>query len=298
MEGRLERGLARTTNRSHVRRRLAVLAALACSAALGATAPAIASVTIGQLPSASPSPTCTGGFDYLEPSVTGGNLYIARQAGTITSWSTNSSGPGATFVLKVFRRTTDPDSFQVIAHSPAQMLSSGLNTFSVSLPVRSGDLLGYHESGPTNSCAFLEPGDTVLRRTGDLSDGGIGTFGPQNDLRLNLEAVLVPDNAFTLDGITRDRKRGTATITAQLSNPGLVTVSGTGLKKGRARSLAVAGPITFSIATKGRTKRRLQRTGRVLVPVTVTFFPTGGDPSTQSINLKLKKIRPHPAVAG
>src|SRR6266487_849316 len=190
MEGRLERGLARTTNRSHALRGVAVVAALACCAALGAAAPALGSVTIGQLPGEPPSPTCmASGFDYLQPSITGGNLYVARQAGTITSWTTNSSGPGATYVLKIFRRTTDPDSFQVIAHSPAQTLSSGLNTYSVSLPVKSGDLLGYHESGPPNSCTFFLPGDTVLNRAGDLSDGVAGTFAPRNDMRLNLQAV-------------------------------------------------------------------------------------------------------------
>ncbi len=200
-------------------------------------------------------------------------------------------------MLKVFRRTTDPESFQVIAHSPPQTLSSGLNTFSVSLSVKSGDLLGYHESGPPNSCTFFQPGDNVLNRAGNLSDGAAGTFGPLNDVRLNLQAVLVPDNAFTLAGITRDRKRGTAAITVQTTNPGLVAVTGKGLKKGRARTLAVAGPVTFSVATTGRTKRRLQRKGRVVVAVTVTFFPTGGDPSAQAISLTLRKIRPHPSVA-
>jgi hypothetical protein len=298
MEGRLERGLARMTNRSHALWAVAAVAALTCCAAIGASAPALASVTIGQLPTGTPSPSCTAsGFDYLQPSVTGGNFYVARQAGTITSWSTNSSGAGATYVLKVFRRTTDPESFQVIAHSPPQTLSSGLNTFSVSLSVKSGDLLGYHESGPANSCTFFLPGDTVLNRGGDLSDGAVGTFAPRNDMRLNLQAVLVPDNAFTLGAITRDRKRGTATITAQVSNPGLVTVTGKGLKKGHAaKTLAVAGPVSFPIAATGRAKRRLLRKGRVTLPVTVTFFPTGGDPSAQTINLGLRKIRPHPAV--
>jgi hypothetical protein len=296
MEGRLQRGLARTTNRSHALWRVAALAALACVGALGAAAPALASVTIGQLPNGAASINCTGsgsGFDYLQPSVTGGNLYVAREAGKITSWSTNSSGSGATYVLKVFRRTTDPDSFQVVAHAPKQTLSSGLNTFSVGLTVRSGDMLGFHESGMPNSCTFSAPGDNVINRAGDLADGAAGTFGPQNDVRLNLQAVLVPDNGFTLSGITRDRKRGTATITVQVSNPGLVTVSGKGLKKGHAaKTLAVAGPVTFPVAATGRTKRRLLRKGHVTVPVNVTFFPTGGDPSTQAIGVRLRKIRP------
>jgi hypothetical protein len=289
MEGLLKRVLALMSNRMPAWRRLGAVASFV---SLAMAAPASASVTIGQLPSAPPSPSCTPNFDYLQPSITGGNLYVARQAGTITSWTTNSSGPGATYVLKVFRRTTDPDAFQVIAHSPPHILSSGLNTVPANLQVKSGDMVGYNESGPPNSCTFPEPGDNVINRAGDLSDGATGTFSPRNDVRLNLSAVLVPDSGFTLGGITRDRKRGTATITATTSNPGLVTLAGKGLKKHASKSLAVAGPVTFAIAVVGPTKRRLQLKGAITVRLATTFYPTNGDPSNQSINLKLRMTRP------
>jgi hypothetical protein len=279
-------------NRSRAWLRIAGLC-ISWVAVLAWASPAGASVTIGQLPSGAPTANCmTPGLDYLQPSVTGGNLYIARQAGTVTSWTTNSAGAGAVYVLKVFRRTTDPDSFQVIAHSPPHTLSAGINTVSVSLPVKSGDMLGYHESGPPNSCTFTQAGDNVLNRTGDLADGSAGTFAPQNDVRLNLSAVLIPDNSFTVGGITTDRKRGTATITATTSNPGIVAIAGKGLKKRAPKNLAVAGPVTFSVAAVGKTKHKLERKGRIVLPVRITFFPTGGDATMQSINLKLKKTRP------
>jgi hypothetical protein len=263
------------------------LSALACVPA------ASAAVTIGQLSPVPPTAGCTvPGLDYLQPSVTGGNLYVARAAGTITSWTTNSSGAGATYVVKVFRRTTDPDSFQVMAHSPSHVLTSGLNTVSVNLPVKSGDMLGYHETGPPNSCVFSQPGDNVLNRVGNLADGTSGTFAPQNDVRLNLSAVLVPDNSFTLGGITRDRKNGTATITATSSNPGLLSIAGKRMKKRPSKTLAVAGPVTFAVTPVGNARHRLARRGQIVLPVHFTFFPTGGDPAIQTINLKLKRTRP------
>jgi hypothetical protein len=295
MESCLQRGPARTSIRSHARGRLAVLLALAC---LTAAAPsrAAGSVTIGQLTPFPPSAACsTSNVDFLEPSVTGGNLYVARQAGTITSWTTNSSGAGAHYVIKIFRRTPDPDVFQVIGHAPSHTLTSGLNTVAVNLPVKSGDMIGFNESGAPSSCVFSAPGDSVLTSAGNLSDGATGTFSAQNDVRLNLTAVLVPDNGFTLGGISRDRKRGTASITATTSNPGIVTVSGKGLRKRRSKSLAVAGPVTFQLKPSGRTARRLVRKGRVTVAPTVTFLPSGGDPSTQSIHLKLLE-RKQPAA--
>ncbi len=71
------------------------------------SAQARAAVTIGQLPPSTPAASCTTpNLDYLQPSVTGGNLYIARVAGTITSWSTRSSGAGAT--LRASRSSAGP----------------------------------------------------------------------------------------------------------------------------------------------------------------------------------------------
>ena len=104
--------------------------------------------------------------------------------------------------------------------------------------------------------------------------------------------MLVPDNGFTLGGITRDRGRGTATITVTTSNPGLVAIAGKGMKKPKSKNLAVAGPVTFSIAAVGKTRHKLERKGRIVLPVRATFFPTGGDAAIQSINLKLKRTRP------
>jgi hypothetical protein len=292
MEACLQREPARTNRRSHARRRAAAVVALACLTALIAAAHSAASVTIGQLAPGSPFPGCTSSnVDYLQTSVTGGNLYVARAAGTITSWTTNSSGAGAQYVVKVFRRTSDPDVFQAVAHSSAVLLAAGINAFDVNLPVRSGDLLGLNETGPPNSCTFSSLGDNVLSRGGSLSDGSSGTFAAQNDVRLNLSAVLVPDNAFTLGTITRDRKRGTATIAATTSNPGVLTLSGKGLRKRAPRNLAVAGPVTFQITSTGKTARRLARRGHVRVPLTMSFFPSGGDPSSQSIRLALRKVK-------
>lgn len=280
-------------NRIHARRRAGAVAAVVCAAALSMSPSAGAAVTIGQLPPTTPAAHCTTpGLDYLQPSVTGGNLYIAQVAGTITSWSTRSAGVGATYVLKIFRRTSDPDAFQVVAHAPPHALSRGLNTVGVGVHVESGDMIGFHESGLSSACTFPITGDTVLSRSGSIPDGSSGTFSQVNGVRLNLLAVLIPDNGFTLGPIVRDRKTGTASITADLSNPGVVTLAGKGLKKRDPKNLPVAGPITFHLATIGKTKRRLLRKGRVKVPVTFTFFPTGGVASAQTINLKLKKRRP------
>ena len=298
MEGCLKRWPAGRANRSS-RWLSAVAVSLAWMAAAVSATPASGAVTLGQLaPTASPDcPAVSApGVDYLQPSITGGNLYIARQAGTITSWSTNSSGGDATYVFKVFRRTSDPDVFQVIAHAPAHVLTSGINTVPVNIAVRSGDMIGVNERGDANSCTFGQPGDGVLSREGSISDGGSGTFLPRNDVRLNLSAILVPSNDFTIAALTQDRKQGTATVTVNVPNPGILTLSGTGLKRRRvSKNIAVAGTVRFQIAAAGKKKRKLEKTGKVAMPTTMTYTPAAGEPASTFLTVKLRK-RPRPVT--
>jgi hypothetical protein len=292
----LERWPASRANRSRARRPIAAAVVLAMIGVPFAAAPAGAAVTLGQVPAAPPaaSADCSSA-DFLQPSVIGGNLYIARQAGTITSWSTRASGTsaGATYVFKVFRRTIDPDVFQVIARAPEHTVTAGLNTVPVNMAVRSGDMIGFHVDGLPSSCTVPELGDAVLRRGGALSDGASGQFTPLNDARLNLSAVLAPSNAFTIASLTRDRRKGTATVTVNVSNSGVAAISGKGLKKRRAtKNVAVAGTVQFQIAAAGSQKRRLVKTGKVRLTTTLTFTPTGGDPAAATFAVKLKRKRP------
>ena len=297
MEKSLKRSPVRA-NRSHARWLSAATAVVALIGGSLAARPANAVVTLGQLAPPAATAGCSSTADYLQPSITGGNLYIARQAGTIISWSTRSAGAGATYVFKVFRRTSDPDVFQVIAHAPLHTLTTGINTVPVNVAVRSGDMIGINESGDANSCTFDQPGDGVLTRGGSLPDGASGSFVPQNDVRLNLSAVLVPSNGFGVVAVARDKKQGTATVTVNVSNPGVIALSGKGLKKNVSKNVAVAGNVVFHIASAGVKRRKLEKTGKVGLTPTLTFSPTGGDPASAAftVRLLLRKRKTLPSV--
>jgi len=260
--------------------------------------PASGAVTIGQVPTGSFGPVSCPAGDYLQPSVTGGPLYIAKQAGRITSWSTFSTVPG-TYAFKVFRRTSDPDAFQVVAHSPDTALSGGgLETFPVDIEVRSGDMIGFHKQGSGNgSCAIGATGDAVLQAPGDLADGAAGGFAPIVDRRLNLSANLVPSNEFQVTGLSRNPRQGTVTMAVQVPNPGVFTLSAKGLRKGRvSRTLVGAGSITFLLTPAGKPRRTLLRKGAVKIPVSLAFAPTNGDPLALTIGVKFRVKRANPAI--
>ena len=89
-----------------------------------------------------------------------------------------------------------------------------------------------------------------------------------------------------------DRKKGTATLSFEVPNAGELTGSGKGAKvaSGARSSKAVqARTATLLVKAKGEKKRKLNETGKVKLSVAVTYALTGGDPSTQSVTVKLKK---------
>jgi hypothetical protein len=287
--------------REVVRLRFGVtLAIAALPLAIGSSAPA--AVIVGQLP---PSPDdtfpCGSEADRLQPNVTSGNSYVVpaippATALVVSSWS-HLARPdaGQSLTMKVFR-PLGGDTYQVVGHDGPRALNGGvLNTFTgIEIPVRPGDLIGNSipASGNSPGCLFFTDTGLTLGRPGNLADGGSGTFGPFDfPYRLNTQATVEPHNRFTLGGLTRNKKKGTATLTVTVPNPGGLTASGKGVKAGAANeSKAVgAGAVKLRIRAKGTKKRKLNDTGKVKLNAKLSYTPTGGDPSTQSRKLKLRK---------
>jgi hypothetical protein len=185
-----------------------------------------------------------------------------------------------------------------VAHDgPRALTPSVLNTFTgLNIQVKAGDVLGdgtpSAAGGP--SAIFLGiPGDQNLFRT-TLADGALGAFDNDDpDYRVNASAVINPTNSFILGAVTRNKKKGTATLAFNLPNPGDFSGSGQGAQvasTGAVTSKAVpAGIATLVVKAKGKKKRKLNEKGKVKLNLAVTYRPTGGDPSTQSVKVKLKK---------
>jgi hypothetical protein len=106
-------------------------------------------------------------------------------------------------------------------------------------------------------------------------------------------AAPVIANDFTFGRVVRNVKKGIAFLTVNLPGPGQVGLSGKGVATvaGARSALAVggAGPVKIKVKPKGKTKAKLNQTGKVTVKPKITYTPTGGDPNTQSIKVKLKK---------
>jgi hypothetical protein len=259
-----------------------------------------ASVTIGQ--TGLPTNSCADGADRLQPTVTSGNSYVVPSTvvlGTIRAWSTEAfAGAGQMLAMKVYRPLGGP-TYRVVGHDGPHTLSpSTLNTFPASAAVKTGDVLGISSpAGSLPGCRIsAAEGPSVFFRAGNLADGEQGDFGSDDPgERLNVSSVLAPTNSFTLGKVERNQKKGTATITLEVPNPGSLVLAGNGVKRASASRAVVAmtvatpGDVQLKIRAKGKNKRKLNETGKVRVKPTITFTPTGGDPNTQSLKLKLKQ---------
>jgi hypothetical protein len=188
--------------------------------------------------------------------------------------------------LKIFRKIADPDFYRAVAHDGPRPLAPGvLNTFPVSVPVQAGDVLGLNaaDSSHGTACRFGAPFESGLRdRIGNLADGDQGAFSADLGDRINVSAVVSPTNTFTLGAITRNKKKGTATLTATVPNPGELFGSGKGVKVASAavtsKTVTAPGEVKLTIRAKGKKKGTLNETGKVKVKPKITYTPTGATP--------------------
>ena len=277
-----------------------VASVVALSVTAGAS-PAAAAVTIGQIgPPPMGSGACGNGLDLIQPTVSAGNPYVVPNSGGVTSWKVTSwttlgGGGPEQRALKVFRKIAEPASYEVVAHDGPRALTPGGtagNTFPTALPVQAGDVLGLHMT--TIGQCRIDATDSFLLATTDLGDGqSFSGFGSATG-RLEVEAVVAPTSDFSPSGLRRNKKKGTATLTFDVPNPGELTASGNGVKAASAGGAVIstsvgAGPAQLLIKANGKKKATLNTTGKVKLKVAITYTPTGGDTSTQSLKVKLKK---------
>lgn len=253
-----------------------------------------ASITLGQL---APTPTtgCAGGpVELLQPTVTSGNGYVAPAQGTITSWSTvgPSSAGGGQMKLKVWRKVSDPATFRVVAQTGFQTIPTGtLKTFPVTVPgIEAGDVIGLTFQGNVG-CDFAVTGDHFLNIGGDFADGDGAIFAnTAPNFRINITADLDPSHKFALGAVTRNKKRGTATLTGTFPGPGSVTLTGKGLKgAGTAIPVPGTGDVGLPIKAAGSKRATLFDTGKVTLNVSASYTPTGGSAGTAATKVKLRK---------
>jgi hypothetical protein len=95
-------------------------------------------------------------------------------------------------------------------------------------------------------------------------------------------------NFFTIGKLKRNRRKGTATLTVTIPEPGTLVSSGKGVKKATLRS-AKGGALKVPIKAVGKSLRRLKEKGKLKLRLKIAYSPVGGDTSTQRHKVTLQK---------
>jgi hypothetical protein len=277
--------------------RLGLASSLAALWLIASASPAAASETIGRL-APTPSTSCVGTtFDFIQPTVTTGTGYVVPalpnvNAMVISSWSHNAAPAPASGALtfKVFRKVADPATYMVVGHDgPRDLTAGALNTFPAKIPVQPGDVIGINSAVPAaTACTFFDMTETPLARSGSLADGESGAFSALDEKDVNVSAVVSPSNDFTLGTAKLKKKKGNATLAAMVPNPGEVDLAGTGIKP--ATIASAPGGVTLLVKATGSKRKKLAKKGVAKVNPTITYTPTGGEASTQTMKLKLRLV--------
>src|SRR5262249_4669886 len=102
---------------------------------------------------------------------------------------------------------------------------------------------GLAASGTTASHAYSAPRVYMVTATAvDAAGTPVSASG---------RIAISPSYEFRIGKQKKNKKKGTATLTVEVSGPGDVTVSGKKVKR-QSKRAAAAGPVTLTIAAKGK----------------------------------------------
>src|SRR5262249_48261844 len=215
-------------------------------------------------------------------------------SGVIARWRISGNYSG-TFTLRVLRPAAGNEYTGAGSSSPVTITGTNTATLTTNLPIQAGDLVGI-DIVNGHIADGIVTGSTVVEWASPLADGSTAAPSPRlDDKDLLFNADVVPANTITVGAITRNKKKGTATITINdIPNPGELAGSGKGVKASSADIAVIsksvsAGQAQLLIKAKGKKRKKLNQQGKVKLSVAITYTPTGGDPNTQSLRVKLMK---------
>jgi hypothetical protein len=165
-------------------------------------------------------------------------------------------------------------------------------SYVVGLPIRIGDYIGVDCCDPVlfrPDAEFFVTGNAAVRDEWQpsLADFGAGRSPLRaNGYEIALNADVNPTSTFTLQVITHNKGKGTATIAAKVPNPGELKVASASVISKKVRA---PGKVRLLIEAKGKKKRKLNSNGKVKVRPEITYTPTGGSSNTRSMAIRLIK---------
>lgn len=277
--------------------RLAPLALFICLAGLlAAPGSAAAVVTLGSpmpVPATSGVPGCGTPPCVHSQSALPGRTVSSPVNGTIVRWRFDYSAATSTVRLRVVRPLASGGLFS----SGPELTFVGLpQEIPSSIPISIGDRIAIEGvAGPGNPVGLTGVTGAKLESWDPPPPDGVAT--PQTfdsvDFELFLNADVEPANAFTVDGVTKNKRKGTAELRVSLPNPGRLEAAGA-LVRPASTTAAAPGKVELKLKPAKKARKGLRRRGKAGGKVSLTYTPDFGAAGTQTVKvgLKLKRKKP------
>lgn len=244
---------------------------LAVAVGSAGAAPSTTTTTLGSTTGTPSMNICAAGLNctYVPFSSAGNPGLQVSLNGTVTSFSVNSGSATGAVELRVLRPAGNGQ-YTGAGTSPPQNLTGGPQTFTVSLPVKAGDVLALDNS--TSALLFENAAATpaltaYFQPPPGLPDGTTGTPNNNRLLRLLLSATVVgtaPNNTTTSDGttITTTRSGGTVTVVKTIRPKPVIgnpTQSSSAWTRSRGTTFAfgLGGPARVTLTFRPRLGRHI-----------------------------------------
>lgn len=277
-------------------RRGSGLLALAAIAISAFAASAQAAVTIGTdlgWPADETSPGCLVACTVVNTAVPAADMAPDGLAspvnGTVTGWRFKTVTAGGSVYLRVLRPAGGMSFTGVGTSAMATPISSSLpqGPFATSLPIRIGDHVGLDASAGQTVIADT-PATQLYWNAPPLADGQTraGTSGNREPM---VQAIVDPTNAVTFGAITRNKKKGTATVPMSVPNAGTLSYGGFCVQVLGPASAAAPGDFQLTVKACGKQRKSLRKKGKVGVAFNVGFTPVGGRFGATNEVLTLRK---------
>lgn len=281
-------------------RRTLVVLALALAANLAIASTAWSAVTIGSQMASTPnagtfcgSPPCS-----VSQTALAGRLVASPVNGIVVAWRADYSGGGPTRI-SVIRPFSGGAIFTAFSSSDA--MNDGA-THTTAIPISIGDRIALEDTGAGGNPVGrnMTAGGTYEAYDPTPAAGGSGgSTVIETAFELYLNADIEPNNQIALGKLKRNRRKGNATLTVEIPNPGtLQATSAAGGAASAAKASALVKPRTVKPTTPGAVKlkltptkgakARLRARGKASGRVAISFTPIFGTASTLSFKAKLK----------
>jgi hypothetical protein len=219
------------------------------------------------------------------PAAIPGRMVTSPVNGVVTSWSARWQSGAQSARFQVLRPLGGTSALFVNSGSTQLNPPPGIGAFATSQPISIGDRIGIDDVNVYVYAQDPIPG-AVLDVWVTQADGATApAAGTVQHRELLMNATIEPTTDFSFT--TEARKKGMATVTVSVPNPGTLSVT-SGRTKIATATANAPGDLVLNLRPTKKTRKKLQHKSKLKTALHIAYAASFATPITKSATLELK----------